>query len=161
MLDLLARLMEAAEGRCDYADARHVVSQMEAVSVRNGRVDGVTRAAAEGIGVRVRIGGAWGFAAVHGDDGREAERALARAHRGGTRPSPGWPSCPLAPEPPAHGEARFGEGTDPFEVPLEAKLEVLLAADEAMRGDPRVKVAQAHFDAYRNTKAFASTDGAR
>jgi TldD protein len=68
---------------------------------------------------------------------------------------------PLAHEPPASGEARVGEGTDPFDDPLERKLDVLLAADAAMRGDQRVKVTEAHFAAYRDTRSFASTDGAR
>ena len=33
----------------------------------------------EGIGVRVRVGGAWGFAAARGCERRDAEAALARA----------------------------------------------------------------------------------
>ena len=160
MLDLLARLMDSATARCDYADARHVVSRVETISVRNGRVDGLTRTAQEGIGVRVRVGGTWGFAAVRGDGERDAEQALSRAIVV-AKSQPRMTDPVSAPEPPAAGEASFGEGTDPFEVALERKLDVLMAADAAMRGDPRVKVTEAHFAAYRDTRSFASTDGGR
>jgi predicted Zn-dependent protease len=68
MRDLLADLMDAAAGRSDYADVRHVRSSAESVSTRNGRVDLVRRGEEEGFGVRVRIGGAWGFAAARGSE---------------------------------------------------------------------------------------------
>jgi TldD protein len=67
---------------------------------------------------------------------------------------------PLAPEPPARGEHRGGEGTDPFEVPLERKLERLLEADAALGADPRMNLRQAHFGAYARETVFASTEGA-
>ena len=160
MLDLLARLMESADGRCDYADARHVLSRSERIGTRNGEVEQVARGEQEGVGVRVRMGGAWGFAAVRGADFGDLEDALARAI-GVARSQPPVAERPLTAEPPAIGHAEFGEGRDPFEVPLERKLDLLLAADGAMRGDPRIKVTRTHFVAYGEEKAFASTEGAR
>src|SRR5919204_5496540 len=79
MRDLLADLMDAAAGRSDYADVRHVRSSAETVSTRNGRMELVRHWEEEGFGVRVRIGGAWGFAAARGSERTAAEDALARA----------------------------------------------------------------------------------
>jgi predicted Zn-dependent protease len=43
MRQILADLMDAAAGLADYADVRHVRSESEDVSTRNGRVDLVRR----------------------------------------------------------------------------------------------------------------------
>jgi TldD protein len=160
MEELLGDLMVAAAGRVEYADARHVRSRAERVGMRNGAVDRLDRAEEEGFGVRVRIGGAWGFAAARGDQPEAAEGALRRAIAI-AEAQPRTPAHRLAPEPPARGTHEAGlEGIDPFGVPLEDKLAVLVAADEAMRGDDRVTVRAADFLAFGEDKVFASTDGA-
>jgi TldD protein len=160
MRELLADLMDSAAGRADYADVRHVRSAAESVATRNGRVDLARRSEEEGFGVRVRIGGAWGFAAARGNERRAAEQALERAI-GVARAQPlASADVPLAPEEPARGSYATEVQTDPFEVSLEEKLSLLSAADEAMRGDARVTLAIAHFVAYRDEKLFASTEGA-
>ena len=64
MLELLTDLMGDAVGRCAYAEARHVDSRSEAIAVLNGRVDAIDSSGSEGIGVRVQVGGGWGFAAT-------------------------------------------------------------------------------------------------
>jgi TldD protein len=159
MRDLLAGLMDAAAGRVEYADARHVRSRAERISVRNGGLDRVDRSEEEGVGVRVRAGGAWGFAATGRTDRAGAEAALRRA-LAVAESQPPASRVPLAPEPPATGSHVAGEGTDPFAVPLEDKLATLLAAEEGLRGDPRVTVTRARFLAFSDEKTFASTEGA-
>src|SRR3954451_21919964 len=151
--------MDAAAAGGAYADARFVRQRSEIVGTRNGQVDQLSREEDEGIGVRVRVGGAWGFAATRDTSKRGAETALARA-LAIARAQPSAGSTPLAPEPPARGEHRGGEGTDPFEVPLERKLERLLEADAACGSDPRLNLRQVHFGAYARDTIFASTDGA-
>ena len=159
MLDVLADLMDAAGRHSDYADARHVRSRAERLSTHNGSLDGLDSSDEEGFGVRVRVGGAWGFAAARGGEREAAESALARAIEV-ARAQPAGPGAPLTPEPPARGRFESPVGIDPFVVPLERKLEPLLAADEALRERSRVVLARATFRAYRQEKAFASTDGA-
>ena len=159
MRDLLSDLVDSAARRADYADARFVRSCAERISTRNGAVDELDTSEEQGIGVRVRLGGAWGFAAARGSDRRAGERALARALEvAGAQPS--VPPAPLAAAPPASGQHQGGGGTDPFAVPVADKLAALTAADDAMRGDPRITVTRAHFLAFRDDKVFASTDGA-
>src|SRR4051812_34692218 len=160
MRHLLADLMDVAAGRADYADVRHVSSLAESVSTRNGHVELVRRDAEEGVGVRVRIGGAWGFAAARGSERAAAEGALERAIAV-AEAQPRVPGTgPLAPEAPAQGSYSSAIVTDPFDVPLEEKLSLMLAADEGMRGDPRVTLSMAQFSAYRRDTTFASSEGA-
>src|SRR4051812_18412998 len=159
MRDLMSGLMDAAAAKGAYADARFVRSRSEHIATRNGEIDGMHRDESEGIGVRVRVGGAWGFAATRRTDRGSAEAALERA-LAIARAQPAAEPTPLAPEPPAQGEHRGGDGTDPFDVPLEPKLERLLAADAALGDDGRVSLRQAHFAAYCTDTVFASTEGA-
>jgi TldD protein len=159
MRDELEDLMGAAAQRADYADARHVRTREEEISTRNGAVDEVDTAESEGVGIRVRVGGAWGFAGTR-DTSRGGlhtalERALAIAHA-----QPRAPRTELAPEPPARGRWESHAEIDPFTVPLEEKLSLLLAADESMRGDPRIALTSAHMYAFKEATTFASTEGA-
>ena len=151
--------MDSAARHADYADARHVRIRSERIATRNGALDGLDSAESEGIGVRVRVGGAWGFAGVRGSDRAEAERALARALEVAASQPPAT-AGPLAPEPPARGRFESPVERDPFEVPLDEKLAVLAAACDALLEEPGVTLARASFRAWRTEKVFASTEGA-
>jgi TldD protein len=159
MEDLLQDVIDAAAREGAYADARFVRQRSEFVATRNGEVDELHHDEDEGIGIRVRVGGAWGFAATRDTTKAGADAALVRA-LAIARAQPRAEATPLAPEPVARGQHRGGDGTDPFEVPLERKLERLLAADAALGSDPRLNLRQAHFIAYARDTVFASTDGA-
>ncbi len=159
MLDLLTDLLDRAPRRCAYADARHVRTDSEEVLVRNGSLERAESDGDEGIGVRVRVGGGWGFAATHDVSAAGADRALARALRI-AESQPVAAAAPLAPVAPALGHwDRAGE-QDPFAVSLEAKLELLCAAEAALRGDPRIVRSDAQCQSRRVRSAFASTEGA-
>ena len=152
--------MDSALSRADYADARFVRMRSERLATRNGSLDSLDSYESEGIGVRVRLGSAWGFAAVRGTARAEAEAALARALDVAASQPVAPSAVPLAPEPPAEGLWESPAGLDPFEVPLEDKLAVLLAADAGLRTEPAVALALASFEAVRVEKVFASTEGA-
>ena len=157
MRDLLTDLMDSARARAGYADARFVRSRVERLSTRNGRLDQLDSHESEGIGVRVRVRGAWGFAAVRGTDRADAEAALARA-LAIAEAQPAVPdAAPLAPEPAAHGEWSSRFERDPFQVPLEEKLAVLVAADAGLRTEPGVNLTRARFSAFQTETVFAST----
>src|SRR3954467_15861644 len=80
-----------------YADARVVLRRSQTVATRNQRVDRLDDVESEGIGVRVLVGGAWGFACdnrLNAESARwTAQRAaaFAQAAAGGHArgPSPG------------------------------------------------------------------------
>lgn len=159
MCALLEELMDSAASHADYADARHVRTRYEQLSARNGELDRLDSDESEGVGVRVRIGGSWGFAAVRGSERADVEGALERA-LAVARAQPAAPGAPLAPEPPARGDWTSPFERDPFSVPLEDKLAVLTAAEASLRGQPGVTTTQASFQALRVEKLLASTEGA-
>ena len=160
MQQLLRELMDSARSRADYADARFVHTQVESVATRNGELDELDRSESAGVGVRVRVDGAWGFAATRGLDRAEAEEALERALNV-ARAQPRVPSTvELAVEPPAQGGWATEVAEDPFAVSLEEKLERLAEADAALRAEKEVHVAAASFQALRVHKLFASSEGA-
>ena len=159
MRELLEDLMDAAARRAEYADARFVHTRIERLSTRNGAVDRLDSLETEGIGVRVRAGGAWGFAATGGTGKADAEAALDRALAVAAAQPPA-PGAPLAPEPPARGHYESPAERDPFAVPHEETLAVLVAAEAGLRTEPEVVLTQAGFEALRVDKLFASTEGA-
>ena len=159
MRDLLRDLMDAAATRAEYADVRFVRTQSERLSTRNRAVYQVDSKVTEGIGIRVRVGGAWGFAAVRGTGKADAERALERALAiAATQPRSR--GAALTEEPPAVGSYASPAEQDPFAVPLEAKLAILAGAEAALRSEPEVALTLARFQAVRVDKLFASTEGA-
>jgi TldD protein len=158
-LDLLVELMAAAAGHGLVAEARHVVREHEDLAVRNGRVERAARTTSEGIGVRVRAGGAWGFAATRDVSPAGAETALARAIALAAA-QPAAPARPRLDEPPARGTWRGPCEVDPFALALDDKLALLVAAEAALGRDPRLARTDAAATATRVVQAFASTDGA-
>jgi TldD protein len=160
VLDALVDLMDAAASRCAYADARWVDRSRESASVVDGAIEAIAVSDEEGVGVRVRVDGAWGFAATQDVSRAGLEdvlrRALALAEAQPRRPG----AAPLAPVEPARGSWEGPCAVDPFGISLEEKLGLLLAADEAMAGDARIAQRRASTVAERTVKAFASTDGA-
>src|SRR3954470_22387126 len=137
MLDLLTDVVGLAEGRCSYAEARHVAERREDLEVRNGAVDQAAHETVEGIGVRVRVGGAWGFAATADVSRAGAETALERALAFAAT-QPAGADRPLTPVEPARGIWASPCQRDPFTVSLEEKLALLVDADDALRSDSRI-----------------------
>ncbi|MBI2982697.1 MAG: hypothetical protein HYY42_00640 [Chloroflexi bacterium] len=118
----LARLVEAASRRgAEYADARWVEREQESVSVKDGEVEGVERSSDRGIGFRVLVRGAWGFAATD----RTSEAALrslvdAAFQRAEASATTRRVPVRLAPQAPQRGSYRTPLRRDPFGVPSPA-----------------------------------------
>ena len=144
-----------------YADVRTVEHREQIVSVKNGVVESLSETEDHGFGVRVVAGGAWGFAssAVLSDEEVKRTAALAveiaRASAL-TRRDP----VDLGPPVTSTGTYRTPVQIDPFRVPVEDKIALLLKTDRAMRGVHGVKVAQGTLVCLRERKTFASTEGA-
>ena len=159
MQGLLLVLIDSAAARFAYADARHVRRRTEEVTVRNGELAALGSHEDEGIGVRIRVGGAWAFAAARGSDRAAGEEALARAIALAEN-TPRAIETPLAEEPVSGGEYASPASIDPFSVPLDQKLALLLPAEAAMREQPGVTVGRAGTIAHKEEKVFVSSEGA-
>jgi len=143
-----------------YADIRIVHRHVQQVAVRNGVVSTLAQTETLGFGVRVIANGAWGFAAGSRLTREEVQRVAAEAV-GIARASATASKEPVDLGPPeVHVDTyRTPYQIDPFEVPLEDKLALLLAADRTMRRVKGVRVAQGSVVAWRERKTFASTEG--
>jgi TldD protein len=158
MLDLLQATVDAAAGRCAYAEARYVHTVEEHVAIHDELVDAADAAESEGVGVRVLVGGAWGFAATRDVSTAGAQEALRRALAvAAAQPAAG--ARPLAPVTPQAGHWEGPCAIDPFALSLQERLAHLFAAVAAMRGDPRIVRAEASAAMMRTTKALATSDG--
>jgi TldD protein len=158
MRDVCAAAIDAATGAgAEYADARAVLKRDQLVATKNGRVERVADSESEGIGVRVLVGGAWGFAC---DRRLTAEGAREAALRACTfaRAAAGPHTRRLAPLEPRTGTHRTPIERDPFDVAISDKIELCLRADEALAG-PDVLVRQAMVRAQREHKLLLTSEG--
>src|SRR5688572_32654029 len=119
--------MGKAEARCAYAEARWVALDGEALAVRHGQVDEVASSTSEGIGVRARVGGGWGFAASGDPTAAGAETALEPALAIAEAPPTG-PGTPVARVEPGRGHWSSPWDVDPLALALEDDVAVLFAA---------------------------------
>ena len=72
------RALDLAQRRgAQYADVRVVNHREESISVKDGIVDELSSSETEGVGVRVLVNGAWGFASSRNLDPKEISRQMA------------------------------------------------------------------------------------
>jgi len=159
LLDRAVNLMEQAGAA--YGDIRIRHDRTESLAVKNGRPDHIARSESAGLGVRVLVDGAWGFFGTHRMEADALEAAVreAVAIARASATVRGEP-VRLAPVEPVRDRYETPHQKDPFAVPLEPKLDLLVRATQAMTG-PNLKLAQAFFSAFDTHQQFASTEGAR
>jgi len=139
MYDLAVAALDTAKLRgAAYADVRAMHLRQRDLTTKSGEVGTLAESESIGLGIRVLANGAWGFASTdqltrEGVSACAARavaiaKASALAKRG---------EVVLAPEEPYIDSWQSPCRKDPFEIPLETQLALLLAADAEMR---RVKV---------------------
>jgi len=143
-----------------YVDVRVMERTTEGIEVKNGRVEGVASGTSVGFNVRVIVNGAWGFASSARIDEVEAERVaryavqIARA----SALVAGEP-VQLSPLASQRGYYRTPMERDPFTVPLNKKVQLLLDADAAMRSVQGVAITSSEMEYSREHKIFVSSEG--
>jgi len=150
----------AALAGASYADARVTLTSEERISVRTGRVEAVERSESLGIGVRVIASGAWGFASTSALT-EDAIATCARQAVAIARASATTAAAPvkLSPVGAFQDTWRGPCEIDPFTVPLEDKLALLVAADEGLRTQDAVTVTSASLGFVKVNKVFGSSEG--
>ena len=163
MDDILDRALNAAAlAGAGYADARITASRHQLIEVRNRQVNALHDGSGHGLGVRVLVDGAWGFAASADVSLADAERCAREACRV-ARASARFRLAPitLSRLAPARGRWETPLTRDPFEVPLADKIELLVEASGIAAREPAVRVATAGMQFWDETRHFASSEGAR
>ena len=150
----------ATAAGASYADVRVTDTLTQALSVRNGVVEGVSSGSSFGFGVRVVADGAWGFAASSEVTGESAAR-IARQAVAIARASATVGARPIVLSPlRAHTDTWTGPcAVDPFSVSTDDKLRVLFDADEAMRAQEGIALTTGSMSFLRERKTFASSEG--
>jgi TldD protein len=160
--ELLLRAVDAAKSAgAEYADARISLNRIQNINTRERRVGGLSDNETFGIGVRVLVQGSWGFAATSdlSTDGvtgvaRQAA-AQARANR-----TPGRKPVILAPAPGNQkGTWRSDAKIDPFTIPIEEKVGLLLAANAAALTNPQARFVNSAMFFLKEEKSYANSEG--
>ncbi|HLK69484.1 MAG TPA: TldD/PmbA family protein [Bryobacteraceae bacterium] len=161
MKDLALRALDAVTRRgVTYADARAIEIREQEITTKNGKAGHVSSSESIGIGIRVLAFGCWGFAATDDLSSRGVEAAANLAleiARAGTAARKREVS--LAPEEKFEAAWVSPFSIDPFSVPVDQKLGILLAVDEELRHTPGINLAETSMHFERRHQVFASTLG--
>ncbi|HDQ72128.1 MAG TPA: TldD/PmbA family protein [Chloroflexi bacterium] len=161
MRELTDRALNLAQVKgATYADVRIVNREVQDISVKNGIVQEMELDSTQGFGVRVIADGAWGFASSHTLAPAEVDRVTALAVQV-ARASALTKTRDVDLGPPeVHVDVyRTSIEIDPFSVPLNDKVSLLLAADREARSAKGVAVAESSLTFIRERKTFASSEG--
>jgi TldD protein len=154
-------LNTAALRGASHADVRIVAQRSRALTTKNGKVGSASDAESVGMSVRVIADGAWGFAAS-AELGRGAveataaeavaiAQASARVKRESVR---------LAPEKPVVAEWSTPYKIDPFTIPVEQNIDLLLRIDAELRSVAGITLAETNLNFTREEQWFMSSEGA-
>jgi TldD protein len=163
MWDLTAFALNTAKLRgATYADARLMHLRQRDLTTKNGEVGTLAQSESIGIGVRVLASGSWGFASTdqltqEGVASCAAQavsiaRASAMAKRGDIQ---------MVDEDAFVDSWQSPLEKDPFEIPLDAQVDLLLKADAAMRAVKGVTLSETDMQFRRIDTWFASSIGSR
>ncbi len=156
------RALDLAQLRgAQYADVRVVNNRTESISVKDGIVEELSSSETEGVGVRVLVNGAWGFASTRNLTNNEIDhitsQAMDIAHASGLVSGE---KVDLGPKVASQGKYQTPVKIDPFSVQLEDKLALLLKADADMGKVQGVRTRRANATIIKEQKQFANTEGA-
>jgi len=161
MRDIAQRALNIARQLgASYVDVRVMERTTEGISVRNGHVEGVSSSSSMGFNVRVIVNGAWGFAASSRLENDEIEQVAKQAVQIARASAlvAGEP-VRLAPLGVQRGSYQTPYQKDPFAIPLDQKIQLLLDADAAMRSVKGVALSTGHIEYAREFKLFLSSEG--
>ena len=155
-----AALASAKTAGASYADIRINRYLTQFIFTRDRRVQNIVNAEDYGFGVRVIVDGTWGFASSSNVTKDEIARvagqaaAIARANRA-VNAEP----VRLAPVEPFNGDWNTPVTKNPFEMPLQPKLDLLLQINDEALKVPGASFVSAFMQFVNEHKYFASTDG--
>ncbi|MBI4266269.1 MAG: TldD/PmbA family protein [Acidobacteria bacterium] len=150
----------ARDAGAAYADVRIGRYRNQSISTRERQVSSVSDSESYGLGVRTLVEGCWGFAATSTMTRAGVQQAareaavLSRAARAVQKRR-----VELAPVTPVQGTWMTPVQRDPLDVPLEEKIALLLAADEAALKVPTVRFVSTGLALLREIKTLVTSEG--
>jgi len=144
-----------------YTDVRIAKFKTQSIAIKNGKVEEILDSESYGFGIRTIVNGAWGFASSFNVNKREVQKIAALScNIAKASASLKNKSVILSPVKPLKGNYETPMTIDPFTVPLEDKLSILLETEEIMRKKNGVKISEASMNFVLKNQIFANTEGA-
>lgn len=160
MKDFTAKIREHLPSSIDYGDARVVETEYENILVRNGNIESYTRINDIGFGVRINRHGAWGFYSSNRLDDAEIDIVIAKSQEIAKASAMAkGKNITLSSLSPQKGVYKTKLERDPFSVPMEDKVSLLLNIDKVLSNYKNVKVRTARMISIKEKKNFISTEG--
>ncbi len=157
-----AALATAKKLGASYADVRINRYRQENVSTRERQVLNASSSQNMGFGVRVLVHGTWGFAGSPILTADEVVKktteaaAIAKANSAITRKK-----IELVPTPKVTATWKSAFERDPFDVPADEKIAILLKMNEAALGVKGISFVNSQVGAVNEQKYLATSDGSR
>jgi TldD protein len=157
---LTAALELAVDQGAAYAESRLARTEQEVLKLLNGEVDDAFNKTSAGLGVRVLVDGAWGFAAAAETGKRDLPSLVGRAVAI-ARASASHRREPVVFSPAAAtvAEHRDTGRRDPFTIPMTERLALLRDAHAAMEQVDSIVRTQAQMDIRREQVGLMTTEG--
>lgn len=159
--ELAQRIIDRVPRRRDlYADVRVVHRCEERLEVRAGRAESCQAQESLGVGLRVFMGGRWGFAATSDLKSERLDAMIARAlATAGAAAYVSRSTEPFVAPPAKRVDLQDQVAIDPFRISADCKLALLEAACRLMAAEKGVKLTGATMEVWRETRVFAATTG--
>ena len=163
MQDLLDRALNLAQTRgAQYADARVIEKETETLVLQNGEMRTLESAKNLGVGIRVLVDGAWGFASARDLSMSEIDRLTDRAFEIARASAlVRGDKVDLGPAVASEGTYRTPVDIDPFTISLDQKVSVLMETDQLLASVSDIKARILNLVFIKERKSFANSDGAR
>ena len=161
MKELANRALNLAQMKgATYADIRVLHMESQSIQVKNGVAEAISLGDTQGFGVRVIADGSWGSASsARLERGTVDHVAALAVDIAKASALVGNGGVELGPRETHVDTYHTPFEVDPFQVPLDAKIDLLLLCDEAMRRTKGVAVAEGNMVFLRQDQLFASTEG--
>lgn len=146
----------------EYADIRINRYRLETITTRERQVQNVSRGQNAGFGVRVLVKGTWGFAASPLMTAEEVSRVTREAIEI-AKANSAFQTKPirLVPAPKATGSWKSPFERDPFDVPVDEKIQFLMKLNEAALSTKGVSFVNSSLAWVNEQKFLATSDGTR
>jgi TldD protein len=161
MKELAQQALDAATRfGASYADVRIIRHRRQQLNTEDRRVSNISDSEDVGIGVRVLADGAWGFAGSGRLTADEAQRVAAQAVAI-ARASASALETPvrLVPEPPRRSQFRTPYEVDPFSIPIDQKVGLLLAINQELLRNQGIQKAHGFMSFRQDDKLFLNSEG--
>jgi TldD protein len=163
MQDLTEKALEICnKEKASYSDIRIVTISEENMNIKNGNFEVMSLSQVKGFGIRVIANGGLGFAGSYNLDLSEIEQTAKLAVKiakasASTRKNP----INFIEEKAVKDRYFTPMKKDPFKIPIEEKLDILIEAEKRLReyNTGMIKLSQSDYRAHKEEKVFASSEG--